>query len=144
VVGTVELDQAFGRYWSGRIVSATDYVSIHDLVLPIGEPIEETSNDVSIDRPGRIVAVQDDLALTATSQLVFTDLGADHGVKPGDEFMIIRDGVSDRRGSTDRFVGTVRVVATQSTSSTAYITRSSEPILIGDRLDPLASSASAQ
>jgi hypothetical protein len=119
-------------------------VSIDDLVLPIGEPIEETSNDVSIDRPGRIVAVQDDLALTATSQLVFTDLGADHGVKPGDEFMIIRDGVSDRRGSTDRFVGTVRVVATQSTSSTAYITRSSEPILIGDRLDPLASSASAQ
>jgi hypothetical protein len=144
VVGTLELVQAFGRYWSGRIVSATDYVSIDDLVLPIAEPIDEASNDPSFDQNGRIVAVQDDLALTATAQLVFTDLGANRGVKPGDEFMIIRDGVSARRGSSDRFIGLMRVVATQPNSSSAYITRSSEPIEIGDRLEPLASSASAQ
>ncbi len=144
VVGTVELDQAFGRYWSGRIVSATDYVSIDDLLLPFDEPIDATSDAVSSDQAGRIVAVQDDLALTATAQLVFTDLGADRGVKPGDEYMIMRDGVSARRGSTDRFIGMLRVVATQPNSSSAYITRSSEPIEIGDRLEPLAPSASAQ
>jgi hypothetical protein len=144
VVGTVELDQAFGRYWSGRIVSATDFVSIDDLLLPFDEPIDAASDAVSSNKAGRIVAVQDDLALTATAQIVFTDLGADDGVNPGDEYVIIRDGVSARRGSTDRFIGMLRVVATQPKSSSAYITRSSEPIEIGDRLEHLASTASAQ
>jgi hypothetical protein len=144
VVGTVELVQAFGRFWSGRVVSANDYVSTDDLVLPYSEPIDETPNDESSDLGGRIVAVQDDLALTATAQLVYTDLGADRGVKSGDEFVIIREGLSARRGSSDRVIGMLRVVVTQPGSSSAYITRSSEPIEIGDRLERLASTASTQ
>jgi hypothetical protein len=134
VVGTVELEQAFGRYWSGRIVSASDYVAIDDVLLPL-EPITEESSGMSPDRAGRIVAVQDNLVLTATSQVVFTDLGSDGGAKPGDEFAIIREGVKDRRGFPDRSVGVLRVVATQPMSSSASIMRSTEPIEIGDRLE---------
>jgi hypothetical protein len=134
VVGTVELEQAFGRYWSGRIVSAIDYVAIDDVVLPL-EPIAEESVGMSSDRAGRVVAVQDNLVLTATAQIVFTDLGSDRGVKPGDEFTIVREGVKDRRGFPDRSIGVLRVVATQPMSSSAYITRSTEPIGIGDRLE---------
>ncbi len=136
VVGTVELEQAFGRYWSGRIVSATDYVAINDMLLPL-EPITEQSVGMSLDGAGHIVAVQDNLVLTATSQVVFTDLGSDRGVKPGDVFTIIREGVKDRRGFPDRSIGVLRVVATQPMSSSAYITRSTEPIVIGDRLEPV-------
>jgi hypothetical protein len=143
VVGMVELEQAFGRYWSGRIVSATDYVAIDDVVLPL-EPIAEESAGMSPDRTGRIVAVQDNLVLTATSQVVFTDLGSDRGAKPGDEFTIIREGAKDRRGFPDRSIGVLRVVATQPMSSSASITRSTEPIEIGDRLDPVGPGVSPQ
>ncbi|MFZ5876289.1 MAG: hypothetical protein ACOYXU_07755 [Nitrospirota bacterium] len=144
VIGTVEVEQAFGRYWSGRIMSASDYVSIDDVVLPLGEPVAEVLPDASTDQAGRIVAVQDNLALTATSQVVYTDLGADQGVKPGDEFSVIREGVAKRNGFSDRFIGVLRVVATQPTSSSAYVTRSSEPIVIGDRLERRATEASPQ
>ncbi|MFZ5862831.1 MAG: hypothetical protein ACOYXR_08330 [Nitrospirota bacterium] len=139
VVGTVELEQPFGRYWSARIVSSSDYVSIDDVVLPMHEANTDVSTDASGDTAGRVVAVQDDLVLTATSQVVFTDLGSNRGVKPGDEFTIVREGGKDRRGFPDRAIGVLRVMSTLPTSSSAFITRSSEPIVIGDRLDPLVS-----
>jgi hypothetical protein len=142
VVGTVELEEAFGRYWTGRILSSTDYMTVEDWVIPF-ETATESASPAAGEVTGRIVAVRDDLVLTAESQLVFTDLGAEQGVVPGDEFRIIREASRGKHGAPDRVVGSLRVVATQPTSSAGSITRSNEPIEIGDRLERATSPAPA-
>jgi hypothetical protein len=134
VVATAELEQSFGRYWSARIVSSTDYVTLDDWVIPFESAPQETV-EAAPDLAGSIVAVRDDLVLAGEANVVYTDLGSDEGVKPGDEFRVVRPGAGGRRGGPDRPVGILRIVAVQSKSSSAYVTRSTEPILIGDRVE---------
>jgi hypothetical protein len=142
VVGTVELQQSFGRYWSGRIISASDYVTMEDWLMPF-ETSAESAVSTPADLTGRIVAVRDNLVLTAEAQVVFTDLGAEQGVRTGEEFRIIREESRGRRGTPDRVVGSLKVLATQAGSSSAFVTRSTEPIAIGDRLERLPPSTAA-
>lgn len=134
VVATAELEQSFGRYWSARLVSSTDYVTLDDWVIPFESAPEETV-EAAPDLVGAIVAVRDDLVLAGEANVVYTDLGSDEGVKSGDEFRIVRPGAAGRRGGPDRPVGVLRIVAVQAKSSSAYLTRSTEPIMIGDRLE---------
>ncbi len=134
VVATAELEQSFGRYWSARIVSSGDYVTLDDWVIPF-EPAGQETGEVASDLAGSIVAVRDDLVLAGEANVVYTDLGADKGVKPGDEFRVIRPGASGQRGGPDRLIGVLRILAVQPRSSSAYLTKTSEPIMIGDRLE---------
>ncbi len=141
VVATVELEAMFGRLWSGRIVSSTDYVTLDDWVIPF-EPAVPGAGVAASDLVGHVVAVRDELVLAGKANVVYTDLGAEHGVKPRDEFSIIRPGTSGRRGGPDRSVGVLRILAVQPSSSSGYLTMTSEPILVGDRLEhPMARSA---
>jgi hypothetical protein len=137
VVATAALEQSFGRYWSARIVSSADYVTLDDWVIPF-EPAVQGAGESASDRAGSIVAFRDDLVLAGEANVVYTDLGADEGAKPGDEFRVIRPGASGRLGGPDRRVGTLRILAVRPESSSAYLTGSSEPIMIGDRLEHIS------
>jgi hypothetical protein len=134
VVATAELEQSFGRYWSARIVSSTDYVTLDDWVVPFESAAQE-GGEAASDLAGSIVAVRDDLVLVGAANVVYTDLGSGKGVKPGDEFSVIRPGASGRLGGPDRLVGVLRILAVQPKSSSAYLTKTSEPVMIGDRLE---------
>lgn len=134
VVATAELEQSFGRYWSARIISSTDYVTLDDWVIPF-ESVPQETVEAEPNLAGSIVAVRDDLVLAGEANVVYTDLGSDEGVKPGDEFRVVRPGATGRRGGPDRPVGILRIVAVQSKSSSAYLTKTTEPVMIGDRLE---------
>lgn len=143
VVATVEMEEVFGRYWSGRIISSTDYVTLDDWVIPFEAPVQETGV-ASPGLAGHVVAVRDDLVLAGAASVVYIDLGSDNGVKSGDEFSIIRPGAGGRRGGPDRLVGVLRILAVQPSSSSAYLTTTAEPVMIGDRLGHVVTSSAVQ
>ena len=143
VIGTVRLEEAFGRFWSGRIIHSTDFVTSGDLVVSSEASAETSSSDRSLPPDhGYIVAVPDEIVLAAAFQTVYTDLGRDDAVEPGHLFSIIREGKSDRRGGPPRKIGEARVLRVEPASSAVFITRSSEAIQIGDRLEPLSGDSS--
>jgi hypothetical protein len=143
VVATVEMEQEFGRYWSAEIVSSTDYVTLDDWVIPF-ESAAEGTGEAPADVAGHIVAVRDELLLAGEATVVYTDLGSDQGVKPGEEFAIIRPGSGGRRGWPDRPVGLLRILEVLPTSSSAYLTTTTESITVGDRLEHALRSSSVQ
>jgi hypothetical protein len=143
VVATVEMKQAFGRYWSAEIISSTDYVTLDDWVIPF-ETGAGQAGESAADLSGHIVAVRDELVLAGEATVVYTDLGSSHGVKPGEEFAIVRPGTGGRRGAPDRPVGMLRILEVQTDSSSAYLTKTTEPILIGDRLERALVSSAVQ
>lgn len=141
-VGTVELREAFGKFWSARVVRSSDAVSVGDLVIRIdADDADEAmaSSDPASD--GYIVAVPSQKALTGANEVVYTDLGRNHGVQAGHTFSIIREGTGGRQGSPARKIGEGRVVAAQLSSSSFLITRSDEPVQVGDRLERVAADA---
>ena len=142
VVGTVELRETFGKFWSARVVRSSDAVSVGDLVIRIdtGDAAEAmSSSDPASD--GYIVAVPGQKALTGAYEVVYTDLGRNHGVQAGHLFSIIREGTRGRQGGPAQRIGEGRVVAAQPSSSSLYITRSDEPVQVGDRLKRVAADA---
>jgi hypothetical protein len=143
VVATVEMQQAFGRYWSAEIVSSTDYVTLDDWVIPFESAVGPTGEEAP-DLAGHIVAVRDELVLAGQATVVYTDLGSTQGVKPGEEFAIIRPGTGGRRGAPDRPVGVLRILEVQADSSSAYLTKTTEPVMIGDRLEHAVASSAVQ
>ncbi len=139
VVGTIRLEESFGRFWSGRIVRSSDFAEAGDLVVPFEAAAEADSSDRSPDPDhGYVVAVPDEMVLTGAFQTVYTDLGRNDAVEPGRLLSIIREGKSGRRGGPPRKIGEAKVLRVEPASSAVLITQSSEPIQIGDRLEPLS------
>ncbi|MBI3608790.1 MAG: hypothetical protein HY207_12550 [Nitrospirae bacterium] len=139
VIGTIKLEEAFGQFWSGRIMRSSDFVESGDLVVPFETAVATGSSDRSLTPDhGYIVAVPDEAVLTAAFQTVYTDLGQGDAVETGHVLAIIREGKSGRRGGPPRKIGEARVLRVEPDSSAVYITQSSEPIQIGDRLEPVS------
>jgi hypothetical protein len=141
-VGTVELRETFGKFWSARVVRSSDAVSVGDLVIRIDA--DDAAEAMSSSDPasgGYIVAVPSQKTLTGAYEVVYTDLGRNHGVQAGHTFSIIREGTGGRQGSPARTIGEGRVVAVQPSSSSFFITRSDEPVQVGDRLERVAADA---
>ncbi len=142
-VGTVELREAFGKFWSARVVRSSDAVLVGDLVISVGvDPAAEAASSSPSEDGGYIVAVPHQEVLTGAYEVVHTDLGRSHGVQAGHLFSIIREGTRSRQGSPTHKIGEGRVVSVQSSSSSLFITRSDEPIQVGDRLERVAADAS--
>lgn len=137
-VGTVELRETFGKFWSARVVRSTDVVSVGDLVISVGADEAGEAASSSAEDGGYIVAVPSQKALTGAYEVVYTDLGRNHGVQAGHVFSIIREGTRGRQGGPARKIGEGRVVAVQPSSSSFWITRSDEPVQVGDRLERVA------
>ncbi|MEO5658019.1 MAG: hypothetical protein ABIO65_05745 [Nitrospiria bacterium] len=140
ILGQVEVQESFGKYWNGRIVRSSDYTQPGDMVLPM-DPDRSDDGSVRVvelaeGTQGYIVAVQDDAVLTGTFQTVYTDLGLERGLKPHQEFSIIRDERRGRKGGPRRVIGALQLMSVQSGSSSAWVIRSDEPVEIGDRLEP--------
>jgi hypothetical protein len=142
IVGMVELLEPFGKYWCGRIVSSHDYTVAGDLVMAPGSDEEShVPAVVAEDRSGYVVAVPYNEVLTGAYEVIHTDLGRERGVEAGQIFSIVREGSRGRLGGPPRKIGEGRVVAVSTASSSVYITRSFEPIQVGDRLEPVANKA---
>ncbi|OGW63333.1 MAG: hypothetical protein A2638_01040 [Nitrospirae bacterium RIFCSPHIGHO2_01_FULL_66_17] len=140
-VGTVELREAFGKFWSARVVRSSDAVSVGDLVISVGADEAAEGVSASAEDGGYIVAVSIQKALTGAYEVVYTDLGRNHGVQSGHVFSIIREGTRGRQGGPARKIGEGRVVAVQPSSSSFFVTRSDEPVQVGDRLERVAADA---
>jgi len=109
-VGTVELREAFGKFWSARVIRSSDAVLVGDLVISVGADEAAEAVSASAEDGGYIVAVPIQKALTGAYEVVFTDLGRNHGVQSGHVFSIIREGTRGRQGGPARKIGEGRVV----------------------------------
>lgn len=82
------------------------------------------------DMPGRIVDIQVQRTLIGQNNLVYLDQGRDDGLRIGDRLHIWRA----RPGFPLRRIGELRIIALEDRTATALVTRSTTPILIGDRV----------
>ena len=100
------------------------------------------SNDRDLD--GHLLAFLDPTILAATHQIVFVDIGAQHGVKEGNRLFVVekRDGLrrindqpDDREGYPKEVLAELRVVETRPETSTCLITSAVRELEVGEAVE---------
>ncbi|HTL61514.1 MAG TPA: OmpA family protein [Nitrospira sp.] len=91
---------------------------------PVGEP---ASGEIT----GMVIELQADInmSLVAQRNIVYLDRGSEDGLRVGDRMELVRYG----GGLPPRMVGEVKVLSTESRTSTALVTKSTSRILAGDQ-----------
>lgn len=123
------------------IEKSCDYMLAGDEVGPWGEiPIPAAASMSEFDPydltpsggpVGYVIQGRDKLLAMGRGHILYTDLGEDRGVKPGDVLTIYRE-----NGDLPRKVlGRAVVLMTEAGTSAAKVTRSTRELLIGDRVE---------
>ncbi|MBI5038155.1 MAG: hypothetical protein HZC13_00005, partial [Nitrospirae bacterium] len=79
------------------------------------------------DLSGYIIESHEGKMLNAEYSIVYLDRGASDGVIPGTTFYVIGEERND-------VVGEIRVISAQAATSTALVTKSVEPFVIGSKI----------
>lgn len=90
---------------------------------------------------GYIVDSGSGISILATGDIVYTDLGSEHGAEPGNMLYIVRDVTIDSNSTTgyteklpQELLGALVILETGKRTSTALIVKSIDAIYRGDRL----------
>ncbi|MCP4676675.1 MAG: LysM peptidoglycan-binding domain-containing protein [Deltaproteobacteria bacterium] len=104
--------------------------------------IPTVSNDRDLD--GHLLAFLDPTVMAATHQIVFVDIGAQHGVKEGNRLFVvekrdnwrkINDQDDDREGYPKEVLAELRVVETRPETSTCLITSAVRELEVGETVE---------
>jgi len=115
-----------------RVVRAYVAISPGDRVIRLEPPSHEDSapsGRTLSDNPGMIVEVQQPRFLIGQRNVVYLDWGREEGLQLGDRLEVFRVGA----GLPNRVIGELKIVALEDTTATAFIVRSTAPLLRGDR-----------
>jgi LysM repeat protein len=115
-------------------------VPYYEIEVPEAFPAEapEPCTEASAEVTGKIVdaykGIDDalDAVILGHGDVVYIDVGSRDNVVAGDHFHVLKQ--TDVEGFEQRTAGELFVLRTQERTSTAYITRSSEAIAMGDRV----------
>ena len=90
---------------------------------------------------GYIVESYSGMSVIAQGDIVYIDLGSDHGAEPGNMLYILRDVTIDVSSTTgyaeklpQELLGAIVILETGKKTATALVVKSIDAIYIGDRL----------
>ncbi len=146
VLGEVEVTAAGSPVATATVVKGYDVISPGDLLMPT-RAIEAAPTTPVVERAGeslsgRVLDVMDERVVNGQFNVVYIDRGEASGVLAGDRFRIYRQG--ERTPGympianvplPDRLVGELEVLSVQAETATALLTRTTESILPGDRIE---------
>jgi len=142
-LAVVEVTQVDHALTTVRALRSYGAVSPGDPVVKFSLPTESNvaSASDSGETMGMVIELQSNMGMTLVAQgnIVYLDRGSEDGVKVGDKMEILRFG----GGLPSRSMGEVRVLSTESKTSTALITKSNARVMKGDRFRTGRQSAAA-
>ncbi|MFN3477185.1 MAG: hypothetical protein ACK4Z6_06490 [Candidatus Methylomirabilales bacterium] len=142
VLGVVEVVDVEGSHARARVVVSCDVIAPGDALLRYSRPefpftVQAAPTDLKVG--GFIVGSKENLAVLGMRDLVFIDLGLDHGIGPGDIFAIFQEPGFSVDPTTGRrillppvLVGEGMVLKASSQTAAVIITQSARQIRVGD------------
>jgi len=142
-LGTVQLTDLEKSTSRAIITKTNQEITPGSYLLPAREnkPREVTLKMSARELKGYIVDSYSGISIIAAGDIVYTDLGSDHGAEPGNMLYVVRDvtiDVSSTTGYTQRLpqelLGALVILETGKRTSTALVVKSIDAIYKGDRL----------
>jgi LysM repeat protein len=145
ILGEVEITEV-GPVSTGVIVKSFDVIEPGDDVMPArtveSEPTMPVVEGAGGSLSGLILAVLDQHYVAGQFDVVYIDRGESSGVVVGDHFRVFRRGERAPAYAPianvqlpDRLVGELEVLSVQGETATALLTRATETIALGDRIE---------
>jgi nucleoid-associated protein YgaU len=145
ILGEVEVTEV-GPVSTGVIVNSFAAIEPGDDVMPArtveAAPTTPVVEGAGGSLSGLILAVMDQQYLAGEFNVVYIDRGESSGVVVGDHLRVFRRGQLAPAYAPianiqlpDRLVGEIEILSVQGKTATALLTRSTEPIALGDRIE---------
>jgi nucleoid-associated protein YgaU len=145
ILGEVEVQQT-GQVATGLVTKSFDSIEPGDSVMPSrtveAAPTTPVVEGAGGSLSGLVLEVLEQRFLNGQFNIVYIDRGELSGVVVGDRFKIFRRGERAPAYAAvanvqlpDRLVGELEVLSVQADTATALLTRSTETIALGDRIE---------
>jgi len=144
VVGLLDIEGLHDQTISARVVRSFDAIFKGDEAAPFDIEFFGLDRGSFPSEPltGYIIEVKDQKILNGQRDVVYLDMGKQHGISAGDTLNIIHEGdkpsylsLNKEIQFPDYVVGQVEVIGTQDFTSTARVLQTSEAIFKGDRVE---------
>jgi len=142
-LGTIQLTDLEKKTSRAIIIKTTQEITPGSYLMPVREnkrreiPLKMSVRELK----GYIVASYSGTSIIAAGDIVYIDLGSDHGAEPGNMLYVVRDvtiDVSSTTGYTERLpqelLGALVILETGKKTATALVVKSIDAIYNGDRL----------
>lgn len=142
-LGTIQLTDLEKSSSRAIIIKTTQEITPGSYLLPAREnkrreiPLKMSARELK----GYIVDSYHGISIIAAGDIVYTDLGRDHGAEPGNMLYIVRDVTIDSNSTTgyteklpQELLGALVILETGKRTSTALVVKSIDAIYKGDRL----------
>lgn len=137
VVGMVRVEGRYGKMIQAHVDRSFAEIISGDKLIPYVRP----GVSVSVDAPklnGYVVATDLGRMLSGTGDVIFLDRGRKHGLSPGQELHVLREGGKTKDGLfggyelPDREIAVIQVLSVRNKNATARIISSSDAVSRGD------------
>jgi hypothetical protein len=142
-LGTIQLTDLEKSTSRAIITKTNQEITPGSYLLPAREnKPREVALKMSVrELKGYIVDSYSGIGIIASGDIVYTDLGRDHGVEPGNMLYVVRDVTVDGSSTTgytqklpQELLGALVILETGKRTSTALVVKSIDAIYKGDRL----------
>jgi hypothetical protein len=129
-VGWVTIVSAEAKSASARVVHSCDALMLDDYLEPFAAPSTQTvlNGEVRYDNLARLMGGDEDRYAAGINQYMIIDRGADHGLKPGTRFVVLRDKKTGHMVE----IGEGIVLQVRAETASVQITRAKDAIYTGD------------
>lgn len=124
---------------SYQLIGLKDFLTIYHPIDPINVVLNEAP--FSKDLKGIVVASKDTKENNGEHDIVYLDKGSQDGVRPGDLLVVFKEGKKAKFYSPSgieslprRVIADLEVIAVEKETSTAIVSRSQEPVMVGDQI----------
>lgn len=142
-LGTIQLTDLEKKTSRAIIIKTNQEITPGSYLLPARE---NNRREVALkmsakDLKGYLVDSYSGISIIATGDIVYLDLGSDHGAEPGNMLYVVRDVTIDGSSTTgyveklpQELLGALVILETGKKTSTALVVKSIDAIYKGDRL----------
>ncbi|MBI1823224.1 MAG: LysM peptidoglycan-binding domain-containing protein [Nitrospirae bacterium] len=131
--------------YSAKIIKSYQLISLKDSVAPYHpmDPINVVIHETPFPKQmyGVVVASKDIKENNGEHDIVYLDKGSQDGVQPGNLFVVFKEGKkapfyspSGIESLPRRIIADLEVISVEKESSTAIVSRSLEPVIVGDQI----------
>jgi hypothetical protein len=129
-VGWVKVVAADTSSAIAKVVHSCDALMLDDYLEPFAAPALQTvlNGDIHYENLAHLMGGDEDRYTVAVNQYMVIDRGADHGLKPGTRFVVLRD---KKTGSLVE-IGEGIVLSVRAETASVQITRARDAVYTGD------------